>query len=149
MKYSTRCMRLFTVATATLTLATFAQTGAAAGGVECADGGQVDLAAAHASTMRCEQTAGAAASPLTLMVQSASGGSSRLTYVENDGWRLDDSDASLKPGEVRVTPVTTQPDLPGAKQPLTVFIDGPSGFTYIWVRDEGWKFVGRIAARSR
>jgi hypothetical protein len=35
------------------------------------------------------------------------------------------------------------------KQPLTVFIDGPSGYTYVWMRDEGWKFVGRIAGRSR
>jgi hypothetical protein len=117
--------------------------------VECADGVQVEPAAAHNEAMRREQTAGAAASPLTLVVQSASGGTSRLTYVENDGWRLDDPDASLKPGEVRLTPVATQPEEPGAKQPLTVFIDGPSGFTYIWVRDEGWKFVGRIAERSR
>ncbi|MDB5787805.1 hypothetical protein [Caballeronia mineralivorans] len=149
MKYSTRFVRLFIAATATLTLATFARTGAAAGGVECADGVQVEPAAAHNEAMRREQTAGAAASPLTLVVQSASGGTSRLTYVENDGWRLDDPDASLKPGEVRLTPVATQPEEPGAKQPLTVFIDGPSGFTYIWVRDEGWKFVGRIAERSR
>ena len=134
MKYSTRFVRLFIAATATLTLATFARTCAAAGGVECADGVQVEPAAA---------------SPLTLVVQSASGGTSRLTYVENDGWRLDDPDASPKPGEVRLTPVATQPEEPGAKQPLTVFIDGPSGLTYIWVRDEGWKFVGRIAERSR
>jgi hypothetical protein len=53
MKYSTRCMRLFTVATATLTLATFVQTGAAAGGVECADGGQVDPAAAATESENC------------------------------------------------------------------------------------------------
>ena len=149
MKYSTRFVRIFLVATAALTLATFARTGAAAGGAECADGAQVDPTAAHNAAVRREQTAGAATSPLTLVVKSASGSTSRLTYVENDGWRFDDSDAILKPGEVRLTPVTTRPGEPGAKQPLTVFIDGPSGFTYIWVRDEGWKFVGRIAERSR
>jgi hypothetical protein len=33
-------------------------------------------------------------------------------------------------------------------EPLTVFIDGPSGFTYVWNRDGGWKFVGKIADRS-
>jgi hypothetical protein len=134
MKYPTRFVRLFVAATAALTLATFARAGAAAGGVECPTGVQMKPVAD---------------SPLTLVIQSASGGTSRLTYVENDGWRLDDSDATLKPGEARLTPVTTQPEQPGAKQPLTVFIDGPSGFTYIWVRDEGWKFVGRIAERHR
>jgi hypothetical protein len=149
MKYSTRFMRLFLVATAALTLATFARTGAAAGSAECADGAQVDPTAAHNVAAQREQTAGAATSPLTLVVKSASGSTSRLTYVENDGWQFDDSDASLKRGEARLTPVTTQRGEPGAKQPLTVFIDGPSGFTYIWVRDEGWKFVGRIAERSR
>ena len=149
MKYSTRFVRIFLVATAALTLATFVRTGAAAGGAGCADGAQVDPTGAHNAAVGREQTAGAATSPLTLVVKSASGSTSRLTYVENDGWRFDDSDASLKPGEVRLTPVTTQPVEPGAKQPLTVFIDGPSGFTYIWVRDEGWKFVGRIAERSR
>jgi hypothetical protein len=148
MKYSTRFVRLFLVATAALTLATVARTGAAAGGAGCADGAQVDPTAAHNAAVRREQT-GAATSPLTLVVKSASGSTSRLTYVENDGWQFDDSDASLKRGEARLTPVTTQRGEPGAKQPLTVFIDGPSGFTYIWVRDEGWKFVGRIAERSR
>jgi len=27
---------------------------------------------------------------------------------------------------------------------LTVFIDGPSGFTYVWNRDGGWKFIGKL-----
>ena len=101
MKYSTRFVRLFLVATAALTLATVARTGAAAGGAGCADGAQVDPTAAHNAAVRREQT-GAATSPLTLVVKSASGSTSRLTYVENDGWRFDDSDANLKPGEVRV-----------------------------------------------
>jgi hypothetical protein len=149
MKYSTRFARLFIAATATLTLATFAQSGAAAGSVECAPGVQAEPTAAHNAATRREQTADAAAPPLTLLVQSASGGTSRLTYVENDGWRLDDPNAVRKPGEVRLTPVATQSEEPGTKQPLTVFIDGPSGFTYVWVRDEGWKFVGRVVERSR
>jgi hypothetical protein len=29
-------------------------------------------------------------------------------------------------------------------EPLTVFIDGPTGFTFVWMRDAGWKFVGRV-----
>src|ERR1700722_9046795 len=91
MKYSTRFMRLFLVATAALTLATFARTGAAAGSAGCADGGQVAPTAAHNVAAQRKQTAGAATSPLTLVVKSASGSTSRLTYVENDGWQFDDS----------------------------------------------------------
>jgi len=34
-------------------------------------------------------------------------------------------------------------------EPLTVFIDGPSGFMYAWNRDDGWTFVGKIADRRR
>ena len=59
MKYSTRFARLFIAATATLTLATFAQSGAAAGSVECADGVQAEPAAAHNAATRREQTADA------------------------------------------------------------------------------------------
>lgn len=33
-------------------------------------------------------------------------------------------------------------------EPLTVFIDGPSGFTFVWDRDGGWKFVGKIVDKS-
>jgi hypothetical protein len=31
---------------------------------------------------------------------------------------------------------------------MTVFIDGPTGFTYVWMRDQGWKYVGRLADRK-
>ena len=33
-------------------------------------------------------------------------------------------------------------------EPLTVFIDGPSGFTFVWDREGRWKFVGKIANES-
>jgi hypothetical protein len=33
--------------------------------------------------------------------------------------------------------------------PLTVFIDGPSGFTFVWDREGGWKFVGKIVDKGR
>ncbi|WP_087134949.1 hypothetical protein [Caballeronia arationis] len=137
------------MATAALTLAFFTQTGVAADSFDCAQSIQTAGATAPNAAMRREPPSVAAASPLTLVVQNASGGTSRLTYVENDGWRLDAPEATRKPGEVRLTPVVAQSEDPSAKQPMTVFIDGPTGFTYIWVRDEGWKFVGRVGERSR
>ena len=33
-------------------------------------------------------------------------------------------------------------------EPLSVFIDGPSGFTFVWNRDGGWKFVGKVTDRK-
>lgn len=88
--------------------------------------------------------------PLTLTLLAPSGGTSRLTYIDEDGWRLDDRDASLKPTEARITPASAEPPkgASGAERPMTVFIDGPTGFTYVWMRDQGWKFVGRLADRK-
>jgi hypothetical protein len=34
-----------------------------------------------------------------------------------------------------------------AGQPTTVFIDGPTGYTYFWTPEIGWKFVGRVTDR--
>ncbi|SAK80355.1 hypothetical protein AWB79_05175 [Caballeronia hypogeia] len=88
--------------------------------------------------------------PLTLTLQTPAGGTSRLTYADEDGWRLEDRDASLKPTEARITPASVEPQkaTSGAERPMTVFIDGPTGFTYVWMRDQGWKFVGRLSDRK-
>jgi hypothetical protein len=32
-------------------------------------------------------------------------------------------------------------------KPMTVFIDGPTGYTCFWSRERGWKFVGRLTER--
>jgi hypothetical protein len=29
-----------------------------------------------------------------------------------------------------------------------VFIDGPTGYTYVWTVEKGWSFVGRVAKRE-
>ncbi|SAK59215.1 hypothetical protein AWB77_01949 [Caballeronia fortuita] len=91
------------------------------------------------------------AEPLALTVQTPSGGISRLTYADEDGWRIDDRDARLKPMEARITPASTEPqkEAPSTDRPMTVFIDGPTGFTYVWMRDQGWKYVGKLAGRNR
>ena len=35
------------------------------------------------------------------------------------------------------------------EKPLTVFMDGPTGNTFVYSQQEGWKFVGRIADPRR
>ncbi|MGF6976533.1 hypothetical protein QFZ94_004983 [Paraburkholderia sp. JPY465] len=88
---------------------------------------------------------------LTLTLQTPSGGTSRLTYVNEDGWRLEERAVPLKQDEARITPASTERQQEAARsdRPMTVFIDGPSGFTYVWVADQGWKFVGRLSDRNR
>ncbi|MDR5755015.1 MULTISPECIES: hypothetical protein [unclassified Caballeronia] len=109
------------------TLSTFPQPAAAA----CANGIQT----------------GASAAPVTFIVDGASGGTLCLTYVVNDGWRLDASDDGPDAATGQLTPVAR-----GAqdrrRHPPTVFIDGATGYTYTWFQNEGWQFVGRIAERA-
>lgn len=81
-------------------------------------------------------------------------GGDRFTLVRSadDGWRLQ---AGWNSGETRwskevlaavgASPVAAQQTL---ARPLTVFVDGPTGFTFMYVLDEGWKFVGRVADRA-
>lgn len=31
-----------------------------------------------------------------------------------------------------------------ASDPVAVFVDGPTGYTFVWSADTGWKFVGPL-----
>jgi len=76
---------------------------------------------------------------------------SGLAYSPDGGWRMHIGwDAQAKSDAARpIKAVAMQPaqhgDAPLSERPLTVFVDGPTGFTYIYLFDQGWKFVGRIA----
>ena len=96
-------------------------------------------------------------SPLTLYLEDASGNAFRLVHVQDAGWKYAEGWKSPDRGAwlFRTTAFGSKTPAPATKaavpddEPLTVFIDGPSGFTYVWNRDDGWKFVGKIADRSR
>lgn len=90
------------------------------------------------------------AAPLILTVQTPSGGMSRLTYAERDGWRLEEHAEPMEQEEARITPasIERQQEESSSEQPMTVFIDGPTGFTYAWVTGHGWKFIGRLSNRN-
>jgi hypothetical protein len=96
-------------------------------------------------------------SPLTLYMEDASGNPFRLVHVQDAGWKYAEGWKSPDRGAwlFRTTAFGSRTPAPATKaavpddEPLTVFIDGPSGFTYVWNRDDGWKFVGKIADRSR
>src|SRR5262249_17976100 len=94
-------------------------------------------------------------SPLTLQLADPSGRALELVYVEGAGWKYGAAksrgrtDRSLirKIAFGSTMPAPAAPDLVQYGEALTVFIDGPSGFTYVWNREGGWMFVGTLTAR--
>ena len=85
--------------------------------------------------------------PLALFIDAPTAGTFQLVYVPDEGWKYADRAMGVKPIEAALTPTAMPRSDEGsaADEPLTVFIDGPTGFTYVWMRDTGWKFVGRVS----
>jgi len=91
-----------------------------------------------------ERTASSAA-PLTMLVEDPAGNTVRLTHVPGTGWKYERTARAESP--LRRTALRAAPAAPAdadADASLTVFIDGPSGFTYVWNRDGGWTFIGKL-----
>jgi len=70
----------------------------------------------------------------TIFLNGPHGERCTLSYSATAGWRL----RSGWPGEGRAEAS------PSPEQPLTVYLDGPTGYAFIYVLAEGWKFIGRI-----
>ena len=92
-----------------------------------------------------------AAAPLTLHLQDASGNAVRLVHLPGVGWQYDQARGAGSPLKKAALQTTATPASGGSGDdvPLTVFIDGPSGFTYVWNRDDGWTCVGRLVDDAR
>lgn len=83
--------------------------------------------------------------PLTMLVEDSTGNTVRLTHVPGTGWKHDRASRTDSP--LRTAAFQAMPGAAAdanAEASLTVFIDGPSGFTYVWNRDGGWKFIGKL-----
>ena len=95
--------------------------------------------------------------PVTLYVEDPQGNAFRLVHVDGTGWKYvtgwQTSDGRftslLRKVTFRAAPPTAASAASAAPsaEPLTVFIDGPSGYTFVWTRDGAWKFVGKLAGR--
>ncbi|WP_146166172.1 hypothetical protein [Trinickia symbiotica] len=89
-------------------------------------------------------------SPIRLRVEAPTGRIEQLAYRPGQGWssaapaRSDAGTAA--PRAVRADAEDRDRNADGS-QPMSVFIDGPTGYTYVWNRDKGWTFVGRISNR--
>ena len=87
-----------------------------------------------------------------IFLSGPSGDRLTLAHSADDGWLLQvgwnakgTGSSKAVVAAVGAPPVTAQQTL---ERPLTVFVDGPTGFAFMYVLDEGWKFVGRIAERA-
>src|SRR5262245_10894169 len=74
-----------------------------------------------------------------LSLRGPGGEPAQLVRVSGVGWKYSgkvtfggDGDAA-----VRSTSISTP-----MQSPLSVFIDGPTGYTFVYIQDAGWKFVG-------
>lgn len=93
----------------------------------------------------------------TLVLEDAAGNVRRLVHSPVQGWRfvgdtqaLDNMSAlqrvklSLLPSAHALDSAPTSANVTST-QPLAVFIDGPTGYTFAWNGDSGWKFVGQMS----
>jgi hypothetical protein len=87
--------------------------------------------------------------PLTLTVLAPSGVRYRLAYAGGPGWqfvgRVPDHLLLASNGDVALSP----PQTSSGNQPQSILIDGPTGYTFVWIPERGWQFVGRLAEPSR
>jgi len=87
------------------------------------------------------QRNGAPSRPADVLYLRGPGGEpAQLVRVSGVGWTYtgkvtssDDGDAALRSASSISTPM---------QGPLSVFIDGPTGYTFVFIQDAGWKFVG-------
>jgi len=147
--------RTFSVAVVTLALTAITQVSHAASEAQSV----TDPATAQSMSVAAvsEQHRGAGnRSPLTLFVEDPNGKALQLVYVEGRGWKYgrpkshDSAENSLfhKIAFWSVTSAPAARDDAQNDETMTVFIDGPTGFTYVWTRDGGWKFVGTLSDRK-
>jgi len=98
--------------------------------------------------------------PLTLLLRGPTGDPSTLVFSADAGWRLNRGWASVAKTtrgdgmfQMMKTAMKSPPvpadEQPAVARPLTVFIDGPTGYTFMYSFDQGWKFVGQIANDGR
>lgn len=85
-----------------------------------------------------------------LRLEGAQGESLRLAYFAGCGWKYlaVNRDGVTRAGFSKTSFASRRaPDgsvLATREDPMTVFIDGPTGYTFAWTPEDGWKFVGQL-----
>jgi hypothetical protein len=104
---------------------------------------------AHAADPNTSATDAREHTPLSIAIDGPKGMSFRLIYTVSNGWEFAD------PAGPKLVRAGQQEGLTGSiaalptGAPQSVFVDGPSGYVFVYVLDEGWRFVGSVADRKR
>jgi hypothetical protein len=104
------------------------------------------------STEQREPSAcGLSGDPATsVRLEGANGQALRLAYFAGCGWKYiaanrgGVADANLSKTLYDAVNVSSDTAPAGPEEPMTIFIDGPTGYTFAWTPAAGWKFVGHI-----
>ena len=150
--------RTFSVVLTGLALAAIAQVSYAAADVasETQIAGLMGTGQSTPATALAGPRRAGSGSPFTLYVEDPNGNTFRLVRVEGGAWKYAEGGRSpdrgdnwlfRKTGFGSTTPAPAPKDAVPDEEPLSVFIDGPSGFTFVSNRDGGWKFVGKVTDR--
>lgn len=100
----------------------------------------IALASLSVLTLTSFAPPAAAAASLALTVATPAGSAVQLEFHEGEGWR------AASAGEGRAMTVALNPASAAAEQPLSVFVDRPTGGTFVYLAEQGWKYLGRTDA---
>ena len=84
--------------------------------------------------------------PLSIAINGAKGTTFRLIYTLGSGWEFADA---AGPKLVSVNQQERPIDALPTGAPQSVFVDGPSGYVFVHVMDQGWRFVGSVSDAKR
>lgn len=104
---------------------------------------------AHAADPVTAGTEARERAPLSIAIDGPKGASFRLVYSSGHGWEFaDHSAAKLASAAQEAGPTGLIETLP-TDTLQSVFVDGPTGYVFVYVIDEGWRFVGSVADGKR
>lgn len=125
-------------------LALYAAGGAAFGG-DYSVGAAPPTSAARPSTLASDVVD----PTLTISVLAPTGAWYRLAYAVGQGWRFVERNPDelllASNGDVAPSPAPASSE----EQPQSVFVDGPTGYVFVWNAEHNWRFLGRIAGAAR
>jgi hypothetical protein len=105
--------------------------------------------AAHAADPIAPGAEARERAPLSIAIDGPKGTSFRLVYNGGNGWQFANYSAT------KLVSVAQQAGPTGLIEALptdtlqSVFVDGPTGYVFVYVIDEGWRFVGSVADGKR
>jgi hypothetical protein len=96
-------------------------------------------------------------SALTLRLQDTGGKARRLAFSPGCGWKYvvgekssgDEDKLAVQKNSLSSVPSESDATAAAIDDPMAVFIDGPTGYTFAWTRDAGWKFIGHVTNEKR